>query len=252
MIERMGQEPRRQIPTGLRIAGGAVLLIGMIVAMWFLIENDVSGQLPDADDSIGAFLKQYGYLAGFVWIYVEESGVPLFLPGDAFLLYVGNRLPQNIPVFVAAWLGFILAVTLGASNLYLLSRRFGRRLIEHRLAKFLHLTPERIEEADRWFRRWGPWALIFGRHIPGLRVPLTVVAGVLDLPYRIFAISVAVSSAVWAAAFLLLGALFGNAVERSIRSHPFVYVGVVGAATLIIVTFFLVRSRLRAREAARN
>jgi len=41
----------------------------------------------------------------------------------------------------------------------------------------LHLTPQRLERAEGWFVRWGAWALIFGRHIFGLRVPLTVAAG---------------------------------------------------------------------------
>ena len=39
------------------------------------------------------------------------------------------------------------------------------------------LTPARINRAQGWFERWGPAALVFGRHVPGLRVPLTVGAG---------------------------------------------------------------------------
>jgi membrane protein DedA with SNARE-associated domain len=85
--------------------------------------------------------------------------------------------------------------------------------------------------------------LIFGRHILGLRVPLTVAAGVLKLPYRTFAISVAVSSAAWAGVFLLLGLLFGNSVERSIRSSPLIY-GAAGAALVaVVVVVAVVRSR---------
>jgi membrane protein DedA with SNARE-associated domain len=148
-----------------------------------------------------------------------------------------------VPVFLAAWIGFVLAVTFGATNLYLLSRRYGRRLLEHRVASFLHLTPARLDSAENSFRRWGPWALIFGRHILGLRVPLTVAAGVLKLPYRTFAISVAVSSAAWAGVFLLLGLLFGNSVERSIRSSPLIY-GAAGAALVaVVVVVAVVRSR---------
>jgi membrane protein DedA with SNARE-associated domain len=146
-------------------------------------------------------------------------------------------------VLFAAWLGFMLAVTLGATNLYLLSRRYGRRLLEHRLAKFFHLTPERMLSAEHWFRRWGPWALIFGRHIPGFRVPLTVAAGILELPYGIFAVSVAVSSAVWAGAFLLLGAVFGTTLVNSIRSTPLLYAGLVVAIVGAIGVVAIVRSR---------
>jgi len=47
----------------------------------------------------------------------------------------------------AVALYFTLAVTLGATNLYLVSRRFGRRILEHRFARFLHLTADRLDRA---------------------------------------------------------------------------------------------------------
>src|SRR3979490_2768142 len=184
-----------------RVAGGVVLLIVVIVVMWLLIEHDASGELPGADRSIGDILREDGYLVGFALIYIEESGPPLFIPGDAFLLYVGHRLPHNFPVLFAAWLGFTLAVTLGAATLYLLSRRYGRRLLEHRVARFLELTPSRLDRAEAWFARWGPAALIFGRHIPGFRVPLTVAAGVVGVTFRSFVLRVALSSAIWVGDF---------------------------------------------------
>src|SRR6266567_4613701 len=236
-------EPKRGFPTLWRVVGGAVLVIAVIVAMGLLVEHDLSGEGPDADASIGELLRHYGYLVGFALIYIEESGVPLFIAGDAFLLYVGDRLPHDMPVLLAAWIGFILAVIFGATNLYLLSRRYGRRLLQHRLARFFHLTPARMDSAEHWFRRWGPWALIFGRHIPGFRVPLTVAAGILELPYGIFAVSVVVSSAVWAGLFLLLGALFGTSLVHSIRSTPLLYAGVVVAIVGVVGVVAFVRSR---------
>jgi membrane protein DedA with SNARE-associated domain len=244
-------EPGFEPGTRRRILAGVALLLAVIVAMALLVEHDAAGQVPDADRSIGSVLRNDGYLAGFALIYIEESGLPLFIPGDAFLLYVGHRLPHNVPVLVAAWLGFVLAVTLGATNLYLVSRRYGRRLLEHPLAKWLHITPARLAAAEQWFGRWGPWTLIVGRHIPGFRVPLTVAAGVLKLSYPAFALSVVVSSSVWAGVFLMLGVLFGNRLEHSVRSAPFVFLGATVAAIAVVVALALIRRRT-APEGARN
>jgi len=241
-------QPRRSFPTIWRVIGGALLLVAVMVFIGVLVENDARGELPEADASIGSLLGEFGYLAGFGLIYIEESGIPLFIPGDAFLVYVGHALPYSFPILFAAWLGFILAVILGATNLYLVSRRYGRRLLEHRLARFLHLTPARLEEAEHWFRRYGPWALIFGRHIPGFRVPLTVAAGILELPYRLFVISVLVSSATWAGLFLTLGAVFGNSVVKSIRANTWIYAGVAVAVVVIVALVVFLRSRRRPRE----
>lgn len=233
-----------------RVIGGVALLIVVIGGMGLLVEHDAAGQAPSADKSIGDLLRHYGYLVGFALIYIEESGLPLFIPGDAFLLYVGHRLPPHLEILIAAWLGFILAVTLGSTNLYLISRRYGRRLLEHRIAKFLHLTPEQLDRAEHWFGRWGPWTLIFGRHIPGFRVPLTVAAGVLKLRYPIFALSVAVSSAAWAGIFLLLGVLFGTSLERSIRASPLWFIG--GTVLIVAAAIGIAVFRNRQIEAAKH
>jgi membrane-associated protein len=249
MTDSRDPRPGTSLPTNWHVAGGVVLLIAVIVGIGFLIEHDVSGEVVDADASIGALLKAYGYLGGFALIYIEETGIPLFIPGDVFLLYVGSRLPHDVPILLAAWLGFVLAVTLGSTNLYLLSRRFGRRLIEHPLARFLHITPERVAQAEHWFRRYGPWALIFGRHVPGLRVPLTVVAGLLELPYGVFAVSVAISSAIWAGVFLTLGVVFGSGIEKSIRSNLLLFGVVVVVIVVVVAAVAFIRSRRRALQA---
>jgi membrane protein DedA with SNARE-associated domain len=244
-------KPDRSLPTRWHIAGGVVLLIAVVLGIAFLIEQDVTGEVVDADASISALLGAYGYLGGFALIYIEETGIPLFIPGDVFLLYVGSRLPHDVLILLAAWLGFVLAVTLGSTNLYLLSRRFGRRLIEHPLARFLHITKDRVDSAERWFRRYGPWALIFGRHIPGFRVPLTVVAGILELPYGIFAISVAVSSAAWAGVFLILGVVFGAGITRIVQSYLIPVGALVVAVIVVVAAVAYIRSR-RAHPAPRN
>src|SRR5205823_5895461 len=94
-----------------------VVAAGGAAVVWL---GDVS--LPST-----AALKRQGYLGALLLLYLEESGLPLLVPGDAFVLYVGYRLPASVLPWVAAWLALIAAVTLGATNLYLISRTLGRR-----------------------------------------------------------------------------------------------------------------------------
>src|SRR5207245_8297585 len=115
----------------------------------------------------------------------EESGVPLPAPGDVFVLYVGAHVPRNLVAWVSAWLGLILAVVLGATNLFFISRRFGRKLVESNFSEAIHLSPERLARAERWFDQYGVLAIIFGRHIPGFRVPITVAAGIFRIRYPV-------------------------------------------------------------------
>ena len=208
----------------------AVVAAGGAAVVWL---GDVS--LPSA-----AALKGQGYLGALLLLYVEESGIPLLVPGDAFVLYVGHRLPDSLLPWIAAWLALIAAVTLGATNLYLISRTLGRRLLAHPLARFLHLSQARLDAAEQRFRRWGPWAVLIGRHVPGMRVPITVACGLLGMRYRMFAPCVALSTAVWAALFLGLGATFGEEAGRLLGQPP-ARVIVVSAGVAAAGAFLLMR-----------
>src|SRR3979409_1684925 len=101
-------------------------------------------------------------------------------------------------------------------------------------------TAPGISPGRRWFARWGVLAIIFGRHIPGFRVPLTVVAGTIKFPYRKFALSVAVSTSVWAGFYLRLGNIFGNPVIAFLSANTWIY-AVGGAGLVIGVAYFGVR-----------
>jgi membrane protein DedA with SNARE-associated domain len=138
-------------------------------------------------------------------------------------MYVGAHVPRNLASWVTAWLGLIGVVVLGATNLFFISRKIGRRLAESRYAQAVHLSPERLQKAEDWFKRYGVVAIIFGRHIPGFRVPITVAAGALKVSYPVFAASVAVSTAIWAGVVMAIGVNFGPRMEAFLNVHRVTY-----------------------------
>src|SRR5258708_34311688 len=93
-------------------------------------------------------------------------------------MYVGAHVPRPLAAWLTAWLGLIGVVVLGATNLFFISKRYGRRLAEGRLGEVVHLNSERLARAERWFKRYGVFAIIFGRPIPGFRGPITGAARV--------------------------------------------------------------------------
>jgi membrane protein DedA with SNARE-associated domain len=224
----------------LRIAAIAILIAAAVVALAIL-----EGDLPDVATWgrrwVRLILHRYSYLGSYGLLYTEESGIPLPAPGDVFVMYVGAHVPRNLGSWVLAWLGLIGIVVLGATNLFFVSRRFGRRLAEGRFAHLVHLSPQRLQRAEKWFERYGVLAIIFGRHIPGFRVPITVAAGVFKIRYHAFAASVAVSTAIWAGVVMVIGINFGPRMEAFLRVHREIVL--LWAVVVVLMVLIIVRRR---------
>jgi membrane protein DedA with SNARE-associated domain len=227
---------------------GAVLGVALILLIVAYLEGDIPEELTDVRGLAQFVLGHYGIPGSFVLLYLEESGVPLPVPGDVYVAYLGRQSGGELFKWLGAWLGIILVVVGGSTNLYLISSRWGPRILRHRVARFFHIEPARIAAAERWFDRWGMLAIIFGRHIPGLRVPITVAAGISRVRYRVFAPSVAVSTAVWAGVWLLLGAKFGPGVGRFFAGNAW-SLGVAAAVIVVFIAAVLVRGWLVAAAA---
>lgn len=228
---------------------------GLLLAIVLVVLLAVGLRLGEEPGAMGRHIRtaadagvaRLGPIGAFVGLYAEESGLPLPLPGDFLVIYLGRQFASWPLGLVAAWLGLELAVVGGATNLYLLSRHFGRRLLHGWVGALMHLTPGRLARAERWYRRWGPLAIICGRHILGLRPVVTVASGMLRIRYPVFALSTAISTAPWAAFWLWIGVRYGRPLEAFLRLHGSAYV-VVPLLVIGLVMAGALRRRARTAD----
>src|ERR1700694_3556904 len=158
-------------------------------------------------------------IAIFSVIALEESAVPLPLPGDVFIAYTGHLIARHLIGVEAAFLAIVLGSMLGSSVLYYVARRYGQPFV-HRYGPYMHIKQRRLEMVEEWFRRWGPMVIIVGRHIPGMRMLISVFSGVFGVTYPVFLASVAISSSMWAAIFLAIGFRFSRQIGPYLTITP--------------------------------
>ena len=170
-------------------------------------------------------------------IYLEETGIPMPMPSEVSIGYLGQRLNGNPLALVATWIGLTVLIVLGSTNLFAAARRFGPKLVRGRLGTALHLTPSGVARAQRWFDRWGPLAIGLSRYLPGLRWGMAVACGTIGgVSYRTFWLSTAISASIWAGGLLTLGVTMGDAVGRLIAGHAWIGLLLPLPATAVVVT----------------
>jgi len=199
------------------------------------------GWLDQYIDLLQHFLASKAVLAPLLLLFVEECGIPLPINGDIILAYTGYRLSLN-PNGPGIWSAFFaaqFAALLGSTVLFFLSRRWGQVVI-YKLGRFIFLKEKHIKKAEQLFARWGVLAIIVGRHIPGLRIPVTIFAATSGVKYPVFIVSTFISTSVWILFYLLAGRRIGASFHAEIQQYVGATVGVVVGLVLLFIAIHIV------------
>lgn len=154
-------------------------------------------------------------LAGFVSAQGRMSGPGAILAGTA-----GSVL--------GAWLWYELGRRLGRE-------RLGRWVEAH--GRWLAITPQEYRRADGWFRRWGLWALLIGRCLPGVRGVICIPAGVTGMSRPAFALFCTAGSLLWCVLLVEAGRFLGTRYRQvEVWLSP-----IAGVFLLLCLTAYAVR-----------
>ena len=198
---------------------------------------DLTGPFVDfATSQIGS----YGLVAIFVLMVLESACIPV--PSEAIMLYGGFLVARGEQGLVAVIAAGVLANVVGSSIAYWVGHAKGREwaLRFH----WLHITEKRLDVADRWFARWGSWAVLISRCLPLVRTFISLPAGVARMPFGRFAVLTFIGCVPWVAGLALLGRSVGADWERLQRQlHYFDYALILAAVAALV--WWMVRRRAR-------
>jgi membrane-associated protein len=162
-------------------------------------------------------LDQHGQLAAFLFLLVEEAGTPIPIPGDFIMVLVGARAAQGHVSLLEGILIMEAATVLGASCLYWISARAGRK-VAYRLGRHVGLTASRLDRIGHQLNQRGALAVVVGRLTPGLRLVTPIACGVFRFPFRVFLPAMSLGALLYILIYTLLGYFFGqgflNLLER--------------------------------------
>ena len=137
-----------------------------------------------------------------------------------------------------AFIGVVAASSLGnlAGSLvaYLLTRRYGEQVILSRAGRWMGLSRGHLRLANRFFGRYGLWAVFLGRLLPIIRTYISFPAGLSKITPLAFTIATLLGAIPWNFALAYAGFKLGQHYDVVGR-----YLGPLGIPLAILVVILL-------------
>lgn len=193
-----------------------------------------------ATDQVGA----YGAWAVLLLMILESACIPV--PSEAIMLYGGFLVSRGNASLTWIVVAGVAGNVIGSWIAYAVGRYKGREwaLRWH----WLHITPKRLDNADRWFQRYGDWAVLLSRCLPIIRTFISLPAGIARMPFWRFTILTLIGCIPWVLMLALAGRAVGDNWESLQKQLHLVdyalVVAIVGG-----VVWLVVRNRRRRRAA---
>ncbi len=186
------------------------------------------------------FLYQYGYIALFVTMALENMNIPI--PSEIILGFAGFLISQQIFSF---WPTVVIATVAGITG-SLLSYWMGYKGGRAILLKYGDkggLTGKKLAAADAWFEKYGGISVFTGRLLPGIRTFISLPAGIAHYPLPEFILLSVVGTVPWTILLVWLGALFGENWRVILDYHYEIAAGSILLVLLIVAVYWYLRKR---------
>ncbi|MBI3888580.1 DedA family protein [Candidatus Nomurabacteria bacterium] len=184
-------------------------------------------------------LTTYSYLGIFIIVFLE-SGILFALPGDSLLFTAGlfasvysfNLFLLIFIIFVGTFFGGVVGYEIGVYLEKLKKYSFFRVVLKQ----------EHINEAHKFFDKYGKFAIVFSRFVPIVRTFTPIVAGIARVHYKLFIKYSLIGSFFWATTVTLLGYFLGRAFPI-IKDYLWVIAILVVLVSLIPIFIEMMRRR---------
>ena len=192
-------------------------------------------------DWYSAQLDSWGYPLIVLMMAMESTVLPLpselIIPPAAHLAHVSTNGKLTV-------LGIIIAGTLGswlgATIMYWTARLAGRPLLL-RYGRYVLVSPEKIEGAERWAAHFGSMGVFISRLLPVVRHLIGIPAGVVRMDYKLFSLFTVLGSGIWCAILAWLGIRIGQDQMKGEYHHIVMLVSAAVVALGGVYYFFVHR-----------
>jgi membrane-associated protein len=171
-------------------------------------------------------LQTFGLIGVFAIVFAETGMLlGLFLPGDSLLFVAGLFAWHG---YFSIWIlviGTTIAAIIGDSTGYWIGKKAGPRIFVREESFFFKKS--HVEKTQSFFDRYGAWTIFVAHFIPFVRTIAPTMAGVGQMPYRIFLFWNVLGGIAWTALFIFSGYFLGRLLPNGEQVLTYVTVGII-------------------------
>ncbi len=193
------------------------------------------------------FITQYGYLAIFLFVFLQELGVPNPITNELVLLFSGYLTYTGVLSMPKVIITSVSADFIGTSILYFTFYALSKHYIYKNPPKWLAKLVAKLDHLKQRIDNGNKWAIFLGRLTPFIRGYVSVAAGTLQIKPRIFLTTVLISAIVWSGGLALTGLLLGpywNQMAQKVGTFQFVGIIIVVIVALLFIGRYVTRKEL--------
>ncbi len=195
-----------------------------------------------------AVISAGGYAGVMLLMAIESACIPLpsevIMPFSGYLVYTGR-----FNLFWVATAGAI-GCNLGSVVAYYIGYYGGRPLVE-RYGRYIFLSEKELHWADRFFEKWGDWAVFVSRLLPVVRTFIALPAGIAKMKQVRFHVFTFVGSWPWCFVLAWIGMRLGEQWDKDPRLKAWFHrFDAVILGIIVIAAIWFVRSHWKHRIGA--
>ncbi len=184
-------------------------------------------------------IESLGYFGIFLGMTIESACIPL--PSEVIMTFAGFVVNEGKLTLTNIILVGILGNLVGSLITYYIGLKGARPLLE-KYGKYILITKEKLDNADKWFNKHGDAAVFFGRILPGIRTFISLPAGINKMDIKKFIIYTLIGSGIWTSILAIIGIELGK--DWSIISQYFrIFDIIIGIAILLIIIYYVIKHR---------
>ncbi len=190
-----------------------------------------------------SLIGSLGYWGVFIGMTLESACIPIpseiIMTFSGFVVWQGNTNMTLIGITIVGALGNLV----GSLIAYFVGLKGGRPLLE-KYGKYLLITHNKLELADRWFSKYGGEAVLISRVLPIIRTFISLPAGIAHMDLRKFSVYTFVGSLPWTFVLGYIGIKLGPN-WGIVQSYFHILDILVGIGLLVVIGYLIYKYKIK-------